>query len=247
MRDLLELLGTPVAGESLILGGPSGSGKTEAALNVAMSIAQDTTLRGMLCDLDVVKPYFRLRDMIRLLPIDITGRVQVVGPEHRLLHADIPIFPSNLHALLADEKTIKVIDVGGDVAGIGAIAQFRETILAKPYRFYILINTCRPGMGNLPAMVRTFQGIVQGARLEVKGLISNTNLQDETRASDVQAGFDLMQKLGEATGLPVVAVLADQARISALEPGLSPETRRLLAGIRVFNRIFDSVSSQTEF
>jgi hypothetical protein len=247
MPDLLDLLGRPIPGEALIFGGPSGSGKTEIAVNLALSIVQMTDLDVMLCDLDVVKPYFRLRDMVRLLPGDKAERMRVIEPEHRFLHADIPIFPSNLHALLSDEKMAKVVDVGGDAAGVGAVAQFRETILAIPHRFYVVINTLRPGMHGLSALQRMLDAIRRGARLEVTGLVSNTNLQEQTTAADVQEGFDLVQKLGNVEGLPVVAVLASHEYASALEQQLSLEAAARLAVIRVFNRILDSVGSQTEF
>jgi hypothetical protein len=247
MLNLLDLLGRPVPGEALIFGGPSGSGKTEIAVNLALSIVGMTDMKVMLCDLDVVKPYFRLRDMVRLLPGDQAERIRIVEPEHRLLHADIPTFPLNLHALLSDEHMVKVVDVGGDAAGVGAIVQFRETILAIPYRFYVVINTLRPGMHELPALRQMLDSMRRGARLEVTGLIANTNLQDETTAADVQRGFDVVRRLGDAEGLPVVAVLASRENAHVLEQRLSPEATARLAVIRVFNRILDTVGSQTEF
>lgn len=247
MPDLLDLLGRPTSGEALIFGGPSGSGKTEIAVNLALSIVRMTDEKVMLCDLDVVKPYFRLRDMVRLLPGSYAERIHIVEPEHRLLHADIPIFPPNLHALLSDEQTVKVIDVGGDAVGVGAIAQFRETILAIPHRFYLAINTLRPGMCELQALRSMLDSIRRGARLQVTGLIANTNLQGQTTAADVQTGFDVLRKLGDAEGLPIVAVLASPEYAPALEQRLSPEVAARLAIIRVFNRILDSVGAQTEF
>jgi len=230
-----------------MLGGPSGSGKTEIAVNLALSIVRMTDLKVMLCDLDVVKPYFRLRDMIRLLSSNEADRMRVVEPEHRLLHADIPIFPPNLHALLSDRQAVKIVDVGGDAVGVGAVAQFRETILAIPHRFYVVINTLRPGMRDPDALRRMLETISGGARLEVTGLVANTNLQGQTSAADVQSGFDVVRTLGEAEGVPVVAVLASPEYASSLACHLSPEAAARLAVIRVFNRILDSVGSQTEF
>lgn len=247
MPDLLDLLGRPTPGEALIFGGPSGSGKTEIAVNLALSIVQMTDRTVMLCDLDVVKPYFRLRDMVRLLPMDESDRIRVIEPERRLLHADIPIFPPNLHALLSDEQTVKVVDVGGDAVGVGAVAQFRETIMAIPHRFYVVINTLRPGMRELSALRSMLDSLRRGARLQVTGLIANTNIQGQTTAADVQSGFDAIRMLGDAEGLPVVAVLASPEYASSLEQHLSPEATARLTVIRIFNRILDSVGSQTEF
>ncbi len=101
MRELADLFGRPEAGRSIMFAGPSGSGKTEVAINLALSLVRQTIFPVTLFDLDVVKPYFRLRDMMRLLSGDEAGRLNIVEPERPLLHADIPTFPRNLHALLS--------------------------------------------------------------------------------------------------------------------------------------------------
>ncbi|MGB9665962.1 MAG: hypothetical protein ACPL2N_01430 [Candidatus Cryosericum sp.] len=247
MRELAELLNTPRAGQSILFAGPSGSGKTEVAINLALSLIHTTSLPVALCDLDVVKPYFRLRDMMRLLTAEEAARLEIVEPERRLLHADIPTFPPNLHALLASSDRVKIIDVGGDAIGAGAIAQFRETIMAGDYRLYIVINTLRPGMDTLEGLTRTLTTIRSGVRLEVAGLVSNTNLQDETTAEDVQHGYDAVKALGEREGLPVVAVLVSAKYADSTAHQLTPDATGLLSMIRTFNRIMDTIGSQTEF
>ena len=247
MRELADLFGRPQAGESILFAGPSGSGKTEVAINLALSLIRTTTSQVTLCDLDVVKPYFRLRDMLRLLTDDETGRLNIVEPERRLLHADIPTFPRNLHALLSSRATVKVIDVGGDAIGAGAVAQFRETIIAGDYSLYIVVNTLRPGMDSPDGLKRMLTTIRSGARLEVAGLVANTNLQAETTAEDVQRGYDAVKALGDSEGLPVVAVLVSLEYADQVVHRLAPGAAGLLSVIRVFNRILDTVGSQTEF
>jgi len=247
MRELADLIGRPQAGQSILFAGPSGSGKTEVAINLALSLIRLTTSSVTLCDLDVVKPYFRLRDMLRLLTGDEARRLNIVEPERRLLHADIPTFPRNLHALLSSPGTIKVIDVGGDAVGAGAVAQFRETIIATDYSLYIVVNTLRPGMDSADGLKRMLTAIRSGARLEVTGLVANTNLQAETSADDVQHGYDAVKALGDSEGLPVVAVLVSPEYADQIVHRLTPGAARLLSVIRVFNRILDTVGSQTEF
>src|SRR5450830_306355 len=241
MRELADLFGRPRAGQSIVFAGPSGSGKTEVAINLALSLIRQTTLPVTLCDLDVVKPYFRLRDMLRLLTEDEA----IVEPERRLLHADIPTFPRNLHALLSSPETIKVIDVGGDAIGAGAVAQFRETIIAGDYRLYIVVNTLRPGMDSADSLNRMLLAIRSGARLDVSGLVANTNLQAETSADDVQRGYDAVKALGDSEGLPVVAVLVSPEYASQVVHRLTPGAAGLLSVIRVFNRVLDTVGWQT--
>lgn len=227
--------------------GPSGSGKTEVSINLALSLIRLTTAHVTICDLDVVKPYFRLRDMLHLLTVAEAARLNIVEPERRLLHADLPTFPWNLHALLSSPETVKVIDVGGDAIGAGAVAQFRETIMASDYRLYIVVNTLRPGMDGDDRLKRMLEAIRTGARLAVSGLVANTNLQAETTADEVQRGYDAVKALGDDEGLPVVAVLVSPEYADQVVHRLSPDAVGLLSVIRIFNRIMDTVGSQTEF
>jgi hypothetical protein len=247
MRELADLFGRPEAGRSIMFAGPSGSGKTEVSINLALSLVRQTVFPVTLFDLDVVKPYFRLRDMMRLLNGDEAGRLNVVEPERPLLHADIPTFPRNLHALLSSPDTIKIIDIGGDAIGAGAVAQFRETIVASDYSLYIVVNTLRPGMDSADGLKRMLTTIRSGARLDVTGLVANTNLQAETTADDVQRGYDAVKALGDSEDLPVVAVLVSPEYAGEVVHRLAPRAAALLSVIRVFNRILDTVGSQTEF
>ncbi len=246
-RGIMDVLGTPEKGSAVIFAGPSGSGKTEICVNAALSLVRSTPSQVMLCDLDVVKAYFRLRDMLRLLTPEQASRLRIVEPLHRFLHADIPIFPPNLLALLSDDRAIKIIDVGGDAVGIGAIAQFRETIIRRGYQLYLVINTFRPGMETLPGLCRMFDGIRASARLAITGLIANPNLQGQTTPDEVRQGYDLVTALGEKKGVPVAAVVASSEYAGSLEGRLSSGAAGLLSVIQVFNRILDSVGSQTEF
>jgi hypothetical protein len=247
MHELADLFGRPRAGQSIVFAGPSGSGKTEVSINLALSLIRLTASQVTLCDLDVVKPYFRLRDMLHLLTKDEAARLNIIEPERRLLHADLPTFPRNLHALLSSSETIKIIDVGGDAVGAGAVAQFRETIIASDCRLYIVVNTLRPGMDSGDGLKHMLTAIRSGARLAVSGLVANTNLQAETTADDVQRGYDAVKALGDGEGLPVVAVLVSPEYADQVVHRLSPGAAGLLSVIRIFNRIMDTVGSQTEF
>jgi hypothetical protein len=247
MRELAGLFGRPQAGQSIIFAGPSGSGKTEVAINLALSLIRQTVLPVMLFDLDVVKPYFRLRDMMRLLNEDEASRLDIVEPDHWLLHADIPTFPRNIHALLSSREAIKVIDVGGGAIGAGAVAQFHETLVSDEYSLYVVVNTLRPEMDSPEGLKRMLTAIRSGVRLNVTGLVSNTNLQAETTVDDVRRGYDAVKALGDSEGLPVVGVLVSDEYADQVAHRLAPDAAGLLSVIRVFNRILDTVGSQTEF
>jgi len=231
----------------VLLAGPSGSGKTEVALNLALSLLRTTSVPVTLADLDVVKPYFRLRDMLPLVPEEDRSRLHVIEPERRLLHVDVPTFPPTLHASLSATDRVKVVDVGGDAIGVGAVAQFRETVQKGHYALYVVVNTLRPGMNTSAGLKHMLAKIRAGARLDVTGLVANTNLQAETSAQDVQAGYDAVRALGDSEGLPVVAVVVSPEYADKVVPLLSPEAARLATVLHMFNRVLDTVGSQTEF
>jgi len=237
----------PGPGDTVLLAGPSGSGKTEVALNLALSLLRTTSVPVTLADLDVVKPYFRLRDMLPLVPEEDRSRLHVIEPERRLLHVDVPTFPPTLHASLSATDRVKVVDVGGDAIGVGAVAQFRETVQKGHYALYVVVNTLRPGMNTSAGLKHMLAKIRAGARLDVTGLVANTNLQAETSAQDVQAGYDAVRALGDSEGLPVVAVVVSPEYADKVVPLLSPEAARLATVLHMFNRVLDTVGSQTEF
>lgn len=247
MAHRLASLFAPETGRSIVLAGPSGSGKTELSINLALSIIQTGASRIMICDLDVVKPYFRMRDMMRLVPPEQMARVEIVEPPARLLHADIPVFPARLHALLSDPEAIKIIDVGGDAVGAGTLAQFRETIVYRGYGLYVVINTLRPGMRDVASILKVLDNIVRATGLQLTGLVANTNLQAETTANDVQEGFDIIGSAALLRQVPVVAVVASHEYAEGLERQLTADAREKLAVIDVFNRILDTVGSQVRF
>ena len=64
---------------------------------------------------------------------------------------------------------------------------------------------------------------------------------------DVQRGYDAVKALGDSEGLPVVAVLVSSEYAAQVEHRLAPGAAKVLSVIRVFNRILDTVGSQTEF
>jgi hypothetical protein len=102
-------------------------------------------------------------------------------------------------------------------------------------------------MDSVDGLKRMLTTIRSGARLDVTGLVANTNLQAETTADDVQRGYDAVKALGDSEGLPVVAVLVSPEYAGEVVHRLAPRAAALLSVIRVFNRILDIVGSQTEF
>ena len=76
--------------------GHFGTGKTEAAINMALALAE-LGHRVTLADLDIVDPYFRSRERAELL---LRGGVQLITSSQAHINADVPPHPPPRHAHL---------------------------------------------------------------------------------------------------------------------------------------------------
>lgn len=194
----------------IVLCGPYGSGKTEIAINLAVWLAGERGAGGgvWLADLDLVTPYFRIRDVRECL--DRTG-VRVVVPASPWGEADLPILPPGLSGLLRGGGP-GVVDVGGGEAGarvLGSLSPF----LGGRHRLWLVLNPYRPG-GESPERLAAIAGrVLSGARLGSSGVVSNPHLGEETTAEAVLRGHAVVEGAAGLLGLPVVmvAVLEDMA------------------------------------
>jgi hypothetical protein len=60
-------------------------------------------------------------------------------------------------------------------------------------------------MAGTPAkLIRLMRDMERKVRWNVTGLINNTNMSYETTAADLEAGYEIIRKAAEETGLPVV-------------------------------------------
>ena len=101
--------------------GNMGSGKSEISINYTLKLMKSTQKTVKLLDLDIVKPYIRIRDIEKRLK---SIGVDILIPEEKLKNADMPIIPSRMIDFLLDEKFDLVIDVGGESRGVITISQF---------------------------------------------------------------------------------------------------------------------------
>src|SRR5512136_2128741 len=114
-HDAYAVLTAPV----VILVGHFGSGKSEIALNLAFGMRE----RGSdvsVVDLDVVKPYFRVR--LAREELDAKG-ITLVVPEGDRFYADLPIIVPQVRGVLSrtlDPNARVIVDAGG--ADLGARA-----------------------------------------------------------------------------------------------------------------------------
>lgn len=186
----------------IILIGNYGSGKTEIAINLAVNSAEKG-LNTLVVDLDKVNDYFRMSDRVDVLS---EKKVNLVSPTF----AGQGVTPSNMSAAVASafagDWDLCIFDVGGDSAGALSLGRYHQDFAAlEPGQLevYDIVNVFRP-MSESPEKIIKLKEEMEGfARQKVTGFVNNSNLLNYASADDIRAGYDVLAKTSEMTGIPV--------------------------------------------
>ena len=179
--------------------GHFGSGKTEVVLNRAVAYAgQGETVH--LVDLDIVKPYFRSREVRSFLK---ESGINLITPGGELENADLPVISPKVLGTLSSAQGKILFDVGGDPMGAAALGAFAQLIGRQGYQMFFVINPYRPFTKDIPMVTKMFHDIEAASHLKVSGIISNPNLGRGTLLADLRLGLPLVQEMAEVLGLPI--------------------------------------------
>ncbi|MDQ0286589.1 hypothetical protein J2Z49_001703 [Desulfofundulus luciae] len=201
-----------------IFTGHLGSGKTELAINFALSL-KERGLPTSVIDLDVVNPYFRTR-LVRQ-KLEQMG-LTVVCPRGEWMRADLPALPPAIRGVLEDPDRYGVFDVGGDEVGATVLGRYKPLLPAKDYHLWLVVNTCRPFTRDKEGIINMLESIEKACRLQVTGLVSNTNLGAATGWETILAGHRVVQDAARVLNLPVVMVAARRELAEHLRAHLPP-------------------------
>ena len=182
-----------------IFAGNYGSGKTELSLNLAIAM-QDQGKETVLCDMDIVNPYFRSAEHREMLE----GRgIRLITPPFANTAVDIPALAAEVQSAFG--YAFAVFDAGGDPVGAQALGTYHERFEQKPDEtmFLYVINARRPLQLQAFEIVDMLHQVEDAARLKVDGLVNNTNLARETTWQDLEYGSELCQEVSQITGIPV--------------------------------------------
>ena len=183
-----------------LLAGHYGSGKTNIAVNYALALRQFEQ-RVTIADLDTVNPYFRTKDSEEELR---AAGVGLIVSEFANSNLDLPALPQELYAILDEQDTNMVVDIGGDDRGAYALGRFAGGILQEGnYEMLLVLNHYRPLTSTPEEAIQIMQEIEQACGLPFTGLINNSNLGEETTPQDVLKTVPYTEEVSRQTGLPV--------------------------------------------
>jgi hypothetical protein len=203
MDDRLEYL--PQDRIVLIVGN-YGSGKTEVAVNLAIRLSK--TQEVCVADLDIVNPYFRCREARS--EMEHYG-IRVINPEGDYQAADLPIILPEIRGVLLQGEGTLIFDVGGDDMGARVLSSLADVFAERSCTMLQVVNAKRPFTENVEGCLRIKDEIEAASRLRITGLVSNTHLMEETDLQTVLGGLRLAREVGQAAGVPVVFVTADES------------------------------------
>lgn len=187
----------------IIVCGHYGSGKTNIAVNLAIALKQiDENNKVAICDLDIVNPYFRTADAVKMLE---DSGVHCVIPEYANSNVDIPSVPTELSSLLMKDSRFdySIIDVGGDEGAV-VLGRYNAAICEIGYDMIYVVNQYRPLTDNPEDAVDLMHDIEAVSRLKCSHIANNSNLGIETTAADVTDSFSYADKICEITSLPLI-------------------------------------------
>ncbi|WP_407308356.1 hypothetical protein [Desulfosporosinus sp. SB140] len=180
--------------------GHFGSGKTEVVLNRALAYSrQGETVH--LVDLDIVKPYFRSREVHHLLQ---EAGIHLITPGGDLENADLPVMSPKVLGTLTSAQGKILFDVGGDPMGATALGAFAQLLKNKTYEMFLVLNPFRPFTRDRTSVEKMQEEIEAVSHLKMTGIISNPNLGKLTSPEDLNCGLLAVRKMAEALGLPIV-------------------------------------------
>lgn len=197
--------------------GHYGSGKTELSLNLALARRASGLPNVALVDLDIVNPYFRSAERVDLL----TERgLRVFMPRFALTGVDIPALPPEILTIFEDKTMTAIIDAGGDDPGAKALGMYKPYFEREGQRMFYVINGARPRSSDAGQILSLMERIEARARLPIAGIVHNTNVADETTADQIAGAHEMVLRVSQSSGAPIVAVTGMQSVLDTLPPAL---------------------------
>lgn len=196
MSELPDLLKQ----KAVIFAGHYGSGKTNLAINYALALKKQIKEQVLLCDVDIVNPYFRTKDSEGILRAHGIRLISTLWANSNL---DIPAIPPETAAAFASAGVFSVFDVGGDDSGAIALGQFSDRIQEQGYDMMLVVNRHRFLTATPEELMAFLHEMEVASRLRFTGLVNNSNIGIESSAEDFIESIPFIKKVSQLSGLPI--------------------------------------------
>jgi MinD-like ATPase involved in chromosome partitioning or flagellar assembly len=161
----------------IVIVGGYGSGKSEVAVNLARHLAKSQPEPVAIADLDIVNPYFRSREAMKVLD---AMNVKSIVPPGAQFYADLPIILPQIKGAIEKNEGKLLLDAGGDDVGARVLSSLSDAFVEGTYDMFLVLNANRPFTSTMDGCVKMINSIEQAARLKFTGLISNTHMMDDS-------------------------------------------------------------------
>ena len=223
--SISEIFSSPIT----ILVGHAGTGKTNAALGLALALA-DEGFEVTLADLDVVNPYFRSSDYPELLA---GAGVHLIAPSLARTTLDTPSLTGELDVAIeqvaADPGKRLVIDVGGDDDGATTIGRWATRLTGADAQLLYVVSAYRSFTTEPEAAAGMLADIEDHAHLRAHAVLNTSNLGDETSVEHVAHGRSFAQEVARRLDLPLAATVVPVVAVVDALPSTTDTQRASIA------------------
>ncbi len=182
-----------------IITGHYGCGKTTISTNFAINLAK-LGEKVVIIDLDIVNPYFKTSDFK-----DIFNKynIKCISPLYDNTNLDVPFYGEDIRSFLSLKDSYIIVDVGGDDAGATALGQFYDIISELNYSMFYVFNVYRYTTSSQSNLSLIFYDIQRKSRLNINGLINNSNIGPITTKDDIINSLYLSKKFSDSLNLDI--------------------------------------------
>ena len=174
--------------------------KTNLAINYAIALKKQVEEQVLLCDIDIINPYFRTKDSEEILRAQGIRLISTLWANTNL---DIPAIPPETAAAFTSAGVFSVFDIGGDDSGAVALGQFSGRIKEQGYEMMLVVNRHRFLTAAPEELITFINEIEEASQLRFTGLVNNSNIGIESSAEDFIKSIPFIERVSELSGLPI--------------------------------------------
>jgi hypothetical protein len=185
-----------------IIIGAYGSGKSEVSVNLALNMRKDFPDRKvLLADLDIVNPFYRSSDAAKVLE---DNDIRLISPMYANSNVDAPVLSGEVYVIFDNDEYMGVFDIGGEDMGATILGSMKTRLDNTDAELIMAVNTRRPFTSTADEIIIMASELQEASKMKITGFINNTNILEQTTASDILEGEKILLEVQEKTGIPVV-------------------------------------------